>query len=228
MYEENFFKLATFSYIRLLIISQDNLFLTLTAYRFYLHFLLPAVRFPSGNEHVSPNTGPLLPPRKMKTFPPAALRSFCLYMTAIAATTATISPAVGTHDYAVTITDNCGASCTSPTLSVTTNALPTVAVTPATSSYCTPGPGVDLTASGAVTYMWTPATGLSATTVTTVTASPATTTTYTVTGTDANGCINTAMATVNSGTTPTLNVTATPDIICSGGNSQLRQAAYLH
>ncbi len=108
--------------------------------------------------------------------------------------------------------------------SVLINALPPVAASPSTASYCTPGgSAVAITASGASTYVWSPSAGLSATTGASVNASPSATTTYTVTGTDANGCVNTATSTINVAASVAINtVTATPATICSGGTSQLQ------
>ena len=115
---------------------------------------------------------------------------------------------------------------TDPAGSVTVNALPTVTVSPTSTTYCVGGAAIPLTASGASTYAWTPAGGLSATTDATVNASPSATTTYTVTGTDGNGCANTAAATVSVSTTPTgVTATATPATICSGSTSNLTSSA---
>jgi hypothetical protein len=110
---------------------------------------------------------------------------------------------------------------------VNLNSLPTVAVSPSSANYCTPGgTAVTLTASGASTYTWSPNFGLSATNVAAPTATPSSTVTYTVTGTDANGCKNTAMATVNVNVSPVISsTTATPSVICSGANSQLLATA---
>src|SRR6056300_435995 len=105
----------------------------------------------------------------------------------------------------------------SNTLTVTVNALPTVAVSP-TSASITSGNSQSLTASGATSYSWSPSTGLSATTGGTVTASPTTTTTYTVTGTDANGCVNTASSTITVGSSLTAGAIAGNTTICSGGD----------
>jgi len=125
-------------------------------------------------------------------------------------------------NYDVIVSATCGSPVTSNAVALTVNPLPTVVVTPSSASYCIPGSSpVALTASGANTYTWSPATGLDATTGTIVNASPATTTTYIVSGTDGNGCINTASASINVGAAVTATATATPDIICSGSNSQL-------
>jgi len=128
---------------------------------------------------------------------------------ALAAVTAAMA---GT--YSVTITDNCGAS-TTATVVLTVNALPAVAVTPATATFCTGTTPVSLTASGAATYAWGPATGLSAVVGTTVDASPLATTTYTVTGTDGNGCVSLATAVITSIHTPAaLTVTPAAPTLC--------------
>ena len=128
--------------------------------------------------------------------------------------------------YTVTILDNCGAN-TSAQVTLTINALPTIAVTPNTGLICLPGGSpVSLTATGATTLTWLPATGLSATTGANVDANPTATTTYTVTGTDGNGCVSTATALVNVGELPTMGVvTATPSSVCAGANSQLQASA---
>lgn len=102
------------------------------------------------------------------------------------------------------------------------NANPTVSVNPTSATYCTPGAGVSLTASGASTYGWSPTGGLSAATGATVTATPSSTTTYTVLGVDGNGCSNTATSTITVVSAPVVSsVTATPAAVCNGSNSQL-------
>lgn len=128
--------------------------------------------------------------------------------------------------YNVTITDNCGATATS-SVAVTVNALPVVAVTPSSATFCTPGgSAVGLTASGANTYSWSPAAGLSATTGTSVNATPSATTTYTVTGTDANNCTASATAAITAAPQVVLNtVTATLDTVCNNGSTQLDASA---
>ena len=129
--------------------------------------------------------------------------------------TATITASSGTHTYSCTITDACTNTCSS-NASVTTNALPLVAVTPSSATYCTPGSAVVLTASGASTYSWGPATGLSITTGANVNASPASATTYTVTGTDLNGCFNTASVVIGSSSYPAaVTVTPSSSTICN-------------
>ncbi|NMH26523.1 fibronectin type III domain-containing protein, partial [Flavobacterium silvaticum] len=133
----------------------------------------------------------------------------------------TAATPAGFYYYQVVVS---GASQCSP---VTSNpvslqiSLPTITVTPAAGTVCTPSTGVLLTASGAVSYTWSPATGLSATTGSSVTANPASTTTYTVTGQDSNGCSNTKTVTVTVAPTPTVTVSATPTSLCSGATTQL-------
>ena len=139
--------------------------------------------------------------------------------------TSTITASVGMHTYTCTITDACSNNCSS-SLSVTSNPLPTVNVSPNTATYCTPGSSVAITASGASTYMWTPATGLSATTGSSVNASPTNVTTYTVTGTDANGCINTASTVINTSSIPTsVTASASNNNICFGNTINLTSSA---
>lgn len=108
-------------------------------------------------------------------------------------------------------------------LTVTVNALPTVAVTPTSGNVCFPGgTAVALSASGADTYTWSPTSGLSASTGASVNALPGGTTTYTVTGTTtANGCTNTASATITVSPGISVSASASPSSICVNGNSQL-------
>ncbi|MBL0358155.1 MAG: hypothetical protein IPP72_15370 [Chitinophagaceae bacterium] len=120
---------------------------------------------------------------------------------------------------------NSGLSFTTVEKAVVVNPLPSVSITPASGTYCTPGgTAVALTASGATTYLWSPATGLSATTGTSVNASPSTSQNYTVIGTDGNGCIspvsNTAAIAVTA-SPQAVTATATPATICSGATSAL-------
>jgi hypothetical protein len=97
-----------------------------------------------------------------------------------------------------TVTSTLGSCSSSAEVTVTPNALPTIAVSDA--AICNGGAGTTLTATGGTSYVWSPATGLSATNVDNPTANPTATTTYTITGTDANGCVNTttALVTVNN------------------------------
>ncbi len=129
----------------------------------------------------------------------------------------------GTYYYRLKVTCSSGSTTYSNELTLTVLTSPTVAVSPTTAAYCTPGSAVTLTASGdAVSYAWSPATGLNTTTGPVVLASPAVNTTYTVTGTGANGCTASAPAAITVGATVTMNsVTATPPSVCSGGSTIL-------
>jgi hypothetical protein len=130
-------------------------------------------------------------------------------------------------NYDVVVSAACGSPVTSTPTVLTVNAKPAISVSPATATYCTPGTGVSVTASGSsVSYAWTPSAGLSATTGVTVVASPASTQSFVVTGTDANGCKNTATAaiTVSPAITST-TATATPTAACSGSNVALASTA---
>jgi len=109
---------------------------------------------------------------------------------------------------------------------------PTIAVSPATASYCIPGSAIALTANGASTYTWSPVTGLftdAAGTVayvanspaTTVYAAPGTNTTYTVTGTDGSGCVNTTTVSVVVGNAVTSSASANLTTVCPSTAVQL-------
>ncbi len=173
---------------------------------------------------------------------PAAPTSFCgsgsIILTASGATSYTWTPAAGlntttgatvtasptvTTTYSVTGTDANG--CTnSATKLITVNAIPVVAITPATATICS-GASVALTASGASTYSWTPATGLSATTGATVLASPTSTITYTVTGTSIAGCTASASRLVTVNALPIISITpAGATTFCAGGSVVLNAA----
>ena len=119
----------------------------------------------------------------------------------------------GTTTYYVSQVNAIGnESMTRSAITVTVNALPTVAAVSAT--VCSGNNGT-LTATGAASYAWAPSTGLSATTGASVTSSVTSTTTYTVTGTSALGCTNTATATVTVNPAPTVTVNS-PSIACGG------------
>lgn len=137
--------------------------------------------------------------------------------TAVGSTaTISVSPATTTQ-YTVTVTDFCGNQ-TSSQITITVNPVPSVTVSPVSTSLCVPGASpVTLTAAGADTYTWTPAGGLSATTGTSVDALPENSTTYQVTGANANGCTDTAFAVVNIGNAvQALTALATPSAVCPG------------
>ncbi len=107
---------------------------------------------------------------------------------------------------------------TTETVVVTVNPLPTITVTPVSTTICR-GTTAALAASGAVSYKWSSG-GIEFSTTANVTVSPTNTTTYTVAGTDANGCVNTTTVTVTVLQPPTLTISPNA-IICSGGTTTL-------
>lgn len=98
-----------------------------------------------------------------------------------------------------------------------TVANPTITASPSSAAYCTPGPGVTLTAGGSDinNYSWS-APGFTTTTGSSITVTPSVATTYTVTGTDSNGCTNTAQATVTVGSAFTVAATSSLSAVCPG------------
>jgi hypothetical protein len=135
--------------------------------------------------------------------------------------TTTAATVAGTYSYRAVITAVAPCSNVTSDVVTLTVGLPTVSVTPSAATYCNPGTGVTLAASGASTYTWAPATGLSATSGASVVASPTATTTYTVTGTDANGCTATSSVTITVNSTPTATAIAAATEVCEGGTVQL-------
>lgn len=127
------------------------------------------------------------------------------------------------------VTSTCsfsGLSASTPEYTVNINANPSITVTPNTSTFCSGGSPVALTASGGTSFAWSPSAGLSGTTGANVNANPSSGTTFTVTGTDVNGCTGTATSAITVNETPSISaVTATPASVCSGGNSQLNVTA---
>ncbi|HEX8269609.1 MAG TPA: LamG-like jellyroll fold domain-containing protein [Flavobacterium sp.] len=99
--------------------------------------------------------------------------------------------------------------------------MPPVTVQASSGFYCSDGPAVTLTASGAEMYTWSPASGLDTTTGNVVHASPTVFTLYTVTGTSANGCTNTYSVPVQPTITRQLEISASQQYIPSGGSVQL-------
>lgn len=137
--------------------------------------------------------------------------------------TAVTTAASGT--YTVTINDGC-ASMTTATVTLVVNGAPTISVSPVTATFCSPGPGVTLTASGtSASYAWAPGATLSAVTGTSVVASPTAVTTYTVTGTAANGCVASATTTITPATTPTVTVTSSASAVCINSSATLTASA---
>ena len=107
-----------------------------------------------------------------------------------------------------------GSCLSTDTIQVIVNALPTITISPSSSTICI-GQNVSLTASGANTYSWLPTTGLNVANVASVTANPSITTLYSVTGTSTNGCSTTQTVNVTVNPLPTVNAGATPQQFCN-------------
>jgi len=124
-----------------------------------------------------------------------------------------VSPIVTTI-YSVTGVDVIGCTKTS-TISLTVNPIPTINISPATSSICI-GSSATLTASGATTYTWNPGnlTGAS------IVVSPASNTTYTVVGSNGT-CTNSATRTVSVVPIPTVSASSSTTQICAGSSLTL-------
>lgn len=116
----------------------------------------------------------------------------------------------------VTVTGSNGCT-TTGTINVTVGALPSLTITPITSSIC-PGSSVTLYVSGASIYSWMPG-GM---TTTSVVVSPTSTTIYTVTGSGNTkySCSNTITASVIVLPQPTVSITGNT-IICGSGTTTL-------
>lgn len=123
-----------------------------------------------------------------------------------------------------TATSTLGSCPVSSTVTVTPNALPTIA-TSGNAAICAGSAGASLTATGGVSYTWSPATGLSAANVANPTATPSATTTYTVTGTDANGCQNTATSVVTVNTPVAITVQPANQTALEDGNASFSVTA---
>ncbi|MBI5539320.1 MAG: T9SS type A sorting domain-containing protein, partial [Bacteroidia bacterium] len=117
-----------------------------------------------------------------------------------------VSPTVNTT-YNVTVND--GSNNATGNVSVTVNAVPVAAITPASATICA-GQSSTLTASGGASYLWSNAATTAAITVT-----PAATTTYTVTVTSADACTATSSAVVTVNSLPVVNAGA-DQVVCSG------------
>lgn len=133
----------------------------------------------------------------------------------------------GTYYYVLQTTCTFGpVSDFSNEVTVTVNALPSVAVSPTSGLFCAGSPAITLTATGALGYTWSPSAGLSASTGASVDASPSSSTTYTVTGVDANGCTDTATTSITSGAPPAgVVASASQTPICIGDTIDLSGAA---
>lgn len=121
--------------------------------------------------------------------------------------------------YSVTVTDANGCVGTSPVVTVTENALPTVSAG-ADQTVCE-NAMVTLSGSGAVSYTWN--NGV----VNGDDFAATATTTYTVTGTDANGCENTDMVTVNVNALPEPTITSATGsfTICASDELELTSSS---
>ncbi|MBA4241337.1 MAG: hypothetical protein C0448_11460 [Sphingobacteriaceae bacterium] len=117
---------------------------------------------------------------------------------------------VGVTVYTVTGTASSGCTNTN-TVSITTYALPSVSISPSSSTICA-GQSVVLNATGANTYTWSGSGSVS----NSITDFPSANTIYSVTGTDMNGCSNSASASVNISNTPTISVNTPSTNVCMG------------
>lgn len=136
---------------------------------------------------------------------------------------ASINPtlAAGTYTITCTISDPCGANCSSSAVLVV-NPSPAVTLSASSLNFCNPGTGVTLTAGGAVSYTYTNNSSLFPPAGSPVVASPLTTTTYVVTGTDGIGCSATSEVTIISNPAVALNaLSVTPGSVSCGGSVAL-------
>jgi len=117
---------------------------------------------------------------------------------------------VGVTIYTITGTASSGCTNTN-TVSITTYALPSVSISPSSSTICA-GQSVVLNATGANTYTWSGSGSVS----NSITDFPSANTIYSVTGTDMNGCSNSASASVNVSNTPTISVNTPSTNVCMG------------
>ena len=103
----------------------------------------------------------------------------------------------------------------SDTTRVIVNPLPTISVSPTSSTICS-GQNITLGGSGGISYTWAPNTALSSTTGSSVIVHPTTSTMYTVTGRDINGCTNNATANITTNPLPPISISPTSATICFG------------
>lgn len=127
------------------------------------------------------------------------------------AATVTVNPSANTT---YTVLTGSGTCTSSATASVTINSLPSVTISPASSSICA-GQSVTLTANGGSTYTWTASSGSNPPNSAVVVVSPTTSTSYTVL-TGSGTC--TALTTASINVTPAniVSVTPTSSSICAG------------
>jgi len=130
----------------------------------------------------------------------------------------TVSPALGTTDYVVTVTDVNGCVA-SDTVSVTVNPNPTVGAGKDT-TICV-GSSVVLNASGADNYSWKDlSTGMPVPGGQNITVQPNISTCYEVTGTDAVGCANKDVVCVTVEQPPVINFTV--GNVCQGETTSIK------
>jgi hypothetical protein len=164
-------------------------------------------------------SSPSGPWNALSVSPPAGVTYSNAVATTLVVTTTSATP-LGNYYYQATVIGSGFGSgkcpdVTSLIATITVNQ-PTVVASPTTTVYCTPGPAVTLSASGASTYAWTPATDLTNGGIgASVSATPSTNRTYTVTGTDAFGCTNTATVNVSVGASFTVTATSQASV-CQG------------
>jgi len=134
--------------------------------------------------------------------------------TVVGNSTTYFASAPGTYHIEVrdTLYNHCGSQSASITVSL--NALPTVTVTPQTSTICV-GSNVTVTASGGSSYIWSNGSTSSA-----ITVNPTTTTPYYVTVTNTFGCTATGSSVVTVNSLPVPNAGA-DQTICQGQSSIL-------
>lgn len=114
-------------------------------------------------------------------------------------------PTAGNYTITLTVTNACGTSTASTSVSVLSP--PNIAISSSSGNAICANTSTILTASNATSYSWSPSTGLSSTSGSSVTAAPASTTTYTVTG--FNG-------TCSDTETFTVIVNPLPQVVASG------------
>jgi Secretion system C-terminal sorting domain len=120
-----------------------------------------------------------------------------------AASSITVSPAVGTNNFSVTGTSAQGCS-SSANYALSVNSLPAVSINSSNGSNICIGGTTLLTATGAANYTWS--TGAITPTITVLAAAPAGTTAYTVKGTDVNGCNATVVYALAVNPLPTITI----------------------
>ena len=104
------------------------------------------------------------------------------------------------------------------TVTVTVASLPTITVTPQSTSVCH-GDSAMLIANGAHTYLWSPIVNPLNNNADSVYASPIVNTTYTVIGTDSNSCVDST--TVNVSVSSATYITTNDSILCFGDTTTL-------